>query len=316
MNKDYYEILGVSKDASKEEIKKSYRKLALKYHPDRNPDNEEAEAKFKDIAEAYDTLSDENKRKEYDNPMPKGNFGGFNMDDLQDFFGRRQNRSKPASSKVTLTLDVTLEDIYFGVEKKLKYKRKIINGPAQQCSACSGIGYTETVIQAGPFGQMTQRDTCHVCGGEGLLYATRSEDHLVTFNIPLGLNFNETVVLQGHGNMYKDKLFGDLYISFNFIPHEHFIKQGLDLIYVSSLPFPDYIKTKYFVVPHFDGDVKFYKSQPTEAKQTFRLPGKGFTNGKRKGVMLVELTPSIPKSLNTTELELLEKLSEQPNFSK
>ena len=191
--KDYYKILGVSKDASQDEIKKAYRKLAIKLHPDRNPGDKEAEAKFKEAAEAYEVLGDENKRKEYDNPHSNfdfhasggPDFGGMGMEEILrhfnmggmgfDFdFGRPKERNTKGTS-IRIPMKLTLEEMYSGVTKKVKYKR------FEPCDHCGGSGMTSeskkkvcrscggsgTVFGGNSFMAITQ--TCPTCGGQGYI---------------------------------------------------------------------------------------------------------------------------------------------------
>ena len=198
MAKDYYDILGVDKQSSEDQIKKAYRKMAMKYHPDKNPDNAEAEARFKEAAEAYDTLSSKEKRESYDrfgpggspfgqgNPFSSGggNYGhGFNMDDIfsqfgdifgGQFGGSRQQQRQKRGSDLRIKVSLTIEDILKGTTKKIKYKRQ------DSCNGCSGKGGTDirdcipcsgkgqrVVVQNTPFGQMRQQTHCPDCQGSG-----------------------------------------------------------------------------------------------------------------------------------------------------
>jgi molecular chaperone DnaJ len=198
MSKDYYNILGLNKGASDDEIKKAYRKKAMQFHPDKNPDNPEAESKFKEAAEAYDVLGDSQKRSNYDrfgstdgnpfgggNPFGEGGFGhGFSMDDIFSQFGdifgggyggnRWRNSAKRKGSDLRLKVSLTIEDILKGVTKKLKYKRQ------ESCSTCDGKGGTDVrsclpcngtgrrvVVQNTPFGQIRQETGCPDCNGSG-----------------------------------------------------------------------------------------------------------------------------------------------------
>ncbi|MCI5834174.1 MAG: molecular chaperone DnaJ [Prevotella sp.] len=204
--RDYYEVLGLQKGATKDEIKKAYRKLALKYHPDRNPGDKEAEEKFKEAAEAYDVLSDDKKRQQYDQfghagPQAQGfpggagggfgGFGGFSMEDIfEQFgdifgghygsgggFGRRPQPRQRRGTDLRIKVKVTLNDVMHGVEKKLKIPRLVPcsacggtgaeNGTAfHTCSTCGGTGYTTTVHQT-IFGPQQSQDVCPECHGEG-----------------------------------------------------------------------------------------------------------------------------------------------------
>lgn len=206
--KDYYELLGVSKTATADELKKAYRKLAIKYHPDKNPGDKEAEEKFKEIAEAYSVLSDTDKRARYDRFGHQGvggaggfGGGGFNMEDIfsqfgdifgdaspfGSFFGSsgggRRSVRKGSDLRIKLTLD--LEDVAKGVEKKIKVKRYVScktcsgngskNGNSlQTCGTCQGTGQIKRVQQT-MLGQMITANTCHTCSGEGKIVQERCE---------------------------------------------------------------------------------------------------------------------------------------------
>ena len=206
--RDYYEILGVAQTATPEEIKKAYRKTAIKYHPDKNPDNPEAEDKFKEAAEAYEVLSDSQKRERYDRFGHQGVGGGFggggsmNMDDIfsqfgdifgsgspfESFFGGggpgRGGRQRRGSN-LRIKLKLTLDEVSHGVEKKIKVKRYIScdvcggngakNGTAlQACSTCNGSGQVRKVVNT-MLGQMVSTNTCPTCSGEGKIVSQRCE---------------------------------------------------------------------------------------------------------------------------------------------
>jgi len=196
--RDYYEILGVIKGAPQEEIKKAYRKIAIKYHPDKNPEDPSAEDKFKEAAEAYEVLSNAEKRQRYDQFGHQGvggnggysGGGGMNMEDIfsqfgdifggspfEGFFGGGRQRSVRKGSDLRIKLKLTLEEVAEGVEKKIKVKKYIAcndchgngskNGSSlQTCTACNGTGQVRKVVNT-MLGQMVSASTCHVCSGEG-----------------------------------------------------------------------------------------------------------------------------------------------------
>lgn len=239
-DKDYYNILGVDKNATKEEIKAKYRKLAMKYHPDKNPDNKEAEEKFKEVSVAYDTLSDDEKRKQYDTFGTTGNnFNGGGFTDINDIFSRFSDifggfggaydpfngfyGSKQASRRgrdLRISVKLTLEEIDNGVEKKVKLKKKIKcnhcdgsgskDGHNETCDICNGVGYTVKRKQ-GFFGSMTQiQMECAKCNGTGSVVKNRCEycngngyvegEEIVTMNIPAGVSNGMQLVMKGGGD--------------------------------------------------------------------------------------------------------------------
>src|SRR5690606_32065331 len=189
--RDYYEVLGVSKSASQEEIKKAYRKMAIKYHPDKNPDNPEAEEKFKEAAEAYEVLSNAEKRQRYDQfghqgvDGAGGFSGGMNMEDIfsqfgdifggggfDSFFGggSRGGRRTRKGTNLRVKLKLTLAEIANGVEKKIKVKRHLVADGVtfKNCSSCNGSGQIKKVVNT-MLGQMVSASTCPTCGGSGQL---------------------------------------------------------------------------------------------------------------------------------------------------
>ncbi|MBX9852914.1 MAG: molecular chaperone DnaJ [Cytophagaceae bacterium] len=239
--RDYYEILGVNRDASADEIKKSYRKLAIKYHPDKNPNDPTAEEKFKEAAEAYEVLSNQEKRARYDQFGHQGvNGGGFggggmNMDDIfsqfgdifgggsfEGFFGGGgRSRHTKRGSNLRIKLKLTLEEVANGAEKKIKVKRHVAcqscggngskNGSSlQTCSACQGTGQIRKVVNT-MLGQMVSASTCHVCQGEGTSITQKCptcngegrvlEEEIISIKVPAGVAEGMQLSMTGKGNV-------------------------------------------------------------------------------------------------------------------
>ncbi|WP_027001636.1 molecular chaperone DnaJ [Hugenholtzia roseola] len=238
MAKDYYEILGVSRNATTDEIKKAYRKIAIKYHPDKNPGDKEAEEKFKEAAQAYDVLSNADKKAKYDRFGHEafngggGNYGGggFSMDDIfsqfSDIFGggfgggSAQGRRRRKGTNLRIKLKLTLREIATGVEKKVKVRRQIqckscsgtgaeYGTALENCTTCGGTGqlkkYTNTML-----GQMITTATCHVCNGEGRVVKKNcppcggqgfvEEEEVINLQIPAGVEHDMQLSMSGKGN--------------------------------------------------------------------------------------------------------------------
>ncbi|MCS7018061.1 MAG: molecular chaperone DnaJ [Cytophagales bacterium] len=238
--RDYYDILGVSRNASAEEIKKAYRRTAIKYHPDKNPGDKEAEEKFKEAAEAYEVLSDPEKRARYDrfgHQGVNGGFsgGGFNVEDIfsqfgdilnnspfEDFFGRSSGRrtTRRKGTNLRIKLKLTLQEIANGTEKKVKVRRQVAckscNGTGAKnansfvnCTTCNGSGQVRQVVHT-MLGQMISTSTCPACNGEGKIISERcsscggdgtvSEEEVISIKIPAGVEDGMQLQMSGKGN--------------------------------------------------------------------------------------------------------------------
>lgn len=291
---NYYEILGVSKDASQDEIKKAYRKLAVEYHPDKNPNGGE---KFKEISAAYDIIGDEEKRRIYDqqnsNPFGNGGWGGnpFNMDDLfgnmfRGGFGQKQNKTP---DKV-IEVQMGVLDLFKGLDKQITYNRKISCGECKgtggnrvSCQDCGGQGYK---TQRGGTGLFTQiiRTICSSCGGNGsrLINACHScggsgnKESVETINLNFPTNIDDGQMLKVHqrGDIINNNV-GDLIVKLRIIPQNNFEKSDNDLVYNAYFTLDD-LKKDSFDIPHPDGllSINFLKEFNTQIP--LRVRGKGF----------------------------------------
>ena len=254
----YYDVLGVSKESTQDEIKKAYRKLALIFHPDKGGDPE----KFKEISEAYETLSDPDKRENYDNPEPEMNFGGGNADIFNMFFGgggQRQEEQK--CEDIRFTLDITLELAFVGGNKKLKVTKNIICDKChfEMCPECKGTGTVTTMRQHGPFIQQLQSHCtkckignlhkgCEKCNDTCVI----QESSIITINIKRGTANGMGIVLREQGNEHPMKVFGNLVIVFNVIKHETFERKNNDLYYTKELTLPEALHGYSFILTHLD----------------------------------------------------------------
>ncbi len=333
--KDYYEILGVRRDASDEEIKKAYRRLALKYHPDRNPDNPEAEEMFKEIAEAYAVLSDPKKRAEYDMYGKVGGMEDLNFhspfEDLFDdifsaFFGRDRRGKRKGRRGADLRYDITLtfEEAIFGTRKELRFKRKTI------CSACNGSG-----VEPG-----YSKETCPLCKGRGEVYYTRGfftvsqtcprchgsgyinshpckkcggkgyvmDEVKLEVEIPPGVNTGSRVRIAGEGEPGLDGgAPGDLYLFIEVEEHPFFNREGDDLICRVPISFPQAALGDEIEVPTPYGVEKVKIPPGTQSATMFTIRGKGVTNPStgRRGDFHIEVYIEVPRKLDNEQKELL-----------
>ena len=315
--KNYYEILGVSKEATAEEIKKSYRKLSLKYHPDKNPDGEE---KFKEISEAYTILGDTEKRSKYDN-------GGMNLEDLfgqggspfEDLFGNMFGRGgfdqRPRTRRgrdMTINLNITLEESYFGREKSISFNRVSTNN--KMCGTCKGNGSMQRMVRQGPFQQVVQV-VCPDCQGNGFEGGGFHKPEEVKFKIPKGIDDGLLMKLRGKGNSVWGGIDGDLLIKIKILPHSTFKRAAEQLHYTLDINFVDICLGKEILINHFDGPLKVQIPPNSDFKKPLRVKGKGFYDSTGfKGDLYVFLNPTNPSNITEKEKNLLEKLKKEENF--
>ena len=310
--RDYYEVLGVSKSANESEIKKAYRKLALKYHPDKNPDDSSAEDKFKEAAEAYEVLSDSDKRAKYDRfghaGMGAGGFGGggMNMDDIFSQFGDvfggafgggsfGGSRGGGGSQRVRGTnlrvkMKMTLEEIAEGVTKKIKVN-KLVNADGvtyKTCSTCNGSGRITRVAQTF-LGAMQTQSTCHACQGAGKMIDKRPSDadaqglkrqeEVIEVNIPAGVEDGMQLSVSGKGNAGPfNGMPGDLIVVIEEIAHQELRREGENLHYEAFVNFVDAVLGESIEVPTVNGKAKIKIEPGTQSGKMLRLKREGFTS--------------------------------------
>ena len=345
--RDYYEVLGVSKSASADEIKKAYRKLAIQYHPDKNPGDTEAEDKFKEAAEAYEVLSNAEKKQKYDQfghqafGGGNGGFGGgMNMEDIFSHFGdifggggfggfggNRGGAARGANLRVRVKL--TLEDVANGVEKKIKIRRAV---PAEgltfkTCTICNGSGQI-TRVQNTILGQMRTASACTGCNGSGKMIDKRPSgvgsdglerlDEVVSVKIPAGVQDGMQLRVGGKGNHGPvGGPAGDLIVSIEEEAHASLVREGQNLHYDLYVSFPDCALGTTVEIPTIQGKARMKIEAGTQSGSTLRLKGKGLPDVEGYGGLgdlLVHVSIWTPKSLNPEEKGLLEKLAESPNF--
>lgn len=341
MSENYYDILEVSKTATSEDIKKSYRKLALKYHPDKAGGDKSSEEKFKKIAEAYEVLSDETKRKNYDkygNAKGPQSAHSEGFDDIRtqfhEAFSSFSNIQERGES-IPIYLVLTFEEIKTGIKKRVKYKKNTT------CSSCSGNGskhgksITNCSLCLGnkflyrKFGNWTEKVQCHHCGGRGYFVTEECEKCLggmsqkeVEFDleIPAGVfeGWKTRINGYGHDSYSNNGIPGDLYIIIQEERHSNFERNDDDLIYKLELSLPDMILGVDKVeIPTLDSKVSFTVPPNTPMGKIFRIKGRGFPSLNQHGLvgdLLAVAVVHIPKNVTDEEIKILEKLRKNNNF--
>ena len=343
--KDYYSVLGVERNASAEEIKKAYRKLAKKYHPDMNKDDADAAQKFKEVNEAYQVLSDDSKRAKYDQfgsaafdgsggagaggYSDFGGFGGFS-DIFESFFGGgRPARGGPVrGTDVESRLQITFEEAAFGVDKEITITRR------EHCDTCNGTGAKpgtspRTCPTCGGSGQIRQEQrtmlgnfmnvsTCPTCNGDGTIVDTPCEkcrgtgrsthSRTIRVHVPAGIDDGQILTLSGQGDAgVKGGPSGDLHVYIRVKPHKTFKRDGVNLYMDMPISFAQAALGCELEVPTLDGKVKYTIQPGTQPGTVFRLRDKGikYLRQERYGDLFVKMNVQVPRKLTEKQKELL-----------
>ncbi|WP_335964525.1 molecular chaperone DnaJ [Galbibacter sp. PAP.153] len=354
MKEDYYEILGVNKNATAAEIKKAYRKKAIQYHPDKNPGDAEAESMFKKAAEAYEVLSDPAKKQRYDQYGHAafdgaGGFGGggMNMDDIfsqfGDIFGSAfgggfsgfggfggGGRARVKGSNLRIRVKLTLEEIANGVEKKVKVRRKkqASGVTYKTCPTCHGSGQVTRVTNT-ILGRMQTATACNTCGGAGEVIDNRPNDadaqglkvdeETVSIKIPAGVVEGMQLKVTGKGNDApgKNGIPGDLLVAIEEIEHNTLKREGDNLHFDLYISIAEAVLGTSKEIDTVTGKVRIKLEEGIQSGKILRLKGKGIPsiNGYGQGDLLVHISVWTPKTLNKEQREFFEKMVGDENFS-
>jgi len=349
--KDYYKILGVNRTASKEEIKKAFRKLAHQYHPDKK---EGDEGKFKEVSEAYAVLSDEKRRSEYDayghvfaggtGAQSHGGFGGFDFSgfgghggvefDLGDIFGeffgggrRRESRGHD----ISIDISIPFKDAVFGAERTVLITKTSLcqtcagsgakEGSAMvECATCNGKGQLHET-RSSILGTFTSTRLCPKCHGKGEVPKEKCEtchgegvhrkEEKITVLIPAGINDGEMIRLSGMGEAIAGGATGDLYVKVHVEPHPTFRKEGNNLYTDLSVKLSDALLGGEYSLQTLDGVVNLKIPAGVSVGDVLRVRGKGVPNRVGRGDILVRIRVSMPKKLSKRAKKLIEDLKEE-----
>ena len=351
MAKDYYSTLGVSRNASQEEIKRSYKELAKKYHPDLNK-SKGAEEKFKEINEAYRILGDEKSRQQYDTfgtAEQGGGFGGFHgfqagdfgfdfsdfFDEMFEGFGMGRRRGPRKGEDLQYELEIDLEDAFHGAEKTITFEKYAVCSECKglggtkvgQCPTCNGSGVVQSTKRTifGIFSSTTAcpwckgegvivADSCRNCGGEGRVVKERK----LSVRIPKGIEAGMSIRISGEGEPgERNAAPGDLFVIVKIKKHPVFERKGNDLFAGVSLSFIQAVFGDEIEVPTIDGKGVLKIPAGTQSETLFRLKGKGMKNLRTNAVgdEFVKLKVEVPTKLNKKQKEILEEYAKHSDVS-
>lgn len=353
MKKDFYEILGIDKSADAAAIKKAYRKKAIEYHPDKNPGDKQAEENFKLAAEAYEVLSDPDKKARYDQyghaafeGGAGGGFHGFNnaediFSQFGDIFGSAfgggfsgfgssgGGARRVKGTNLRLKVKLTIEEIFNGVEKKVKIKRKVqADGVTYKtCTTCHGSGQV-TKIANTILGRMQTSAACSTCGGSGQILNHKPSgadndgmifiDDTVSIKIPAGVTDGIQLKVSGKGNAAPgaNSIPGDLIVAIEEIEHETLKREGDNIHYDLYISFSEAVLGGFKEIDTIGGKVRIKIEEGIQSGKILRLKGKGLPSiqGYGSGDFLIHINVWTPKKITKEQREFFEKMSNDDNF--
>lgn len=348
--RDYYEVLGLRKGASDEEIKKAYRKLAKESHPDLNPGDKAAESRFKELGEAYEVLSDAEKRSKYDqfghSAFDSSGYGGGFTGDFGDIFsdifggfgdifggGARARNGPQRGESIRASVVISFTEAAFGCTRELSVSRieacdkcrgsgSAPGHTAEVCSNCNGSGSVRAQ-QRTPLGVISTTTSCPKCGGSGKVIShpcdsckgsgNLRKQHKISATIPAGIDNGQTISLRGQGNVGRNGgPTGDLFITVSVKPHPFFQRDGSSVLYSMPISFVQAALGAEMEVPTLDGNVTYTLPEGTQTGTTFRLKGKGvpYLRGGGRGDQFITVNVVVPKNLNARQKELLREFND------
>ena len=349
MGSNPYEVLGVAREADNSAIKSAYRKLALKYHPDRNPGNKVAEDRFKEITQAYEILSDPSKRDRFDRTGSVGEmpdmsdfFGGFGMDDalrsFQDIFGFGRSRRTSSGGDAVIDIELNLNEVVLGSSREFKMERNehcsFCNGTGadpskglKQCSRCGGQGRIRTVRRT-LLGAMQSVSTCPSCNGRGTIPVKicprcmgsrlESRERTISVDIPAGITEGHFIRLRGQGHFPdNDGPPGDAILRIRNIDYREFQREGYDLIFRTMISFPDAALGTEITIPAVEEETMNISIPPgVQPGERLVLKRKGIKKlkGFGRGDIVVVADVCVPKKLSRKERIVLKELGESDHF--
>lgn len=333
---DYYEILGVDRNASPEDIKKAHRKLVMQKHPDRGGSEEE----FKQVQEAYEILSDEDKKRNYDT-FGTANPGGMSGDPFSDMFsnifggGFSKSQIKKGSD-IRISISLNIIDIINGINKKIKYKRNIPcdpckgkGGESKSCHQCNGSGHVMNV-QRTPFGMIQTSGICPSCNGNGDIVTNKCNkcngngviniEEVVDINLPPGLSNGNQLAMGGKGNFIRNGQPGDLIIQISEIPNDKFKRVDNNIHTTEWISISDAVLGTNIEFDYFGEKIKQHIKPGTDSNTELRVRNKGVSqidrfgnNNNHRGDLIITIKIIIPKKINNELKALFENLKKLEN---
>jgi len=326
--KNYYETLGITEQATQEDIKKAYRKLSKQYHPDVNPDGEE---KFKEVSEAYENIGEESKRVKYDqmrkNPFANMNGGGFDINDLFEQMVNGGRQRQPKAPDKVISLNVSSLESYFGSKKEILLNNNLVcdpcagsGGDKMVCETCKGNGFIIQTLGTNMFTQQFQV-TCPSCNGYGAVISNpckscngngvKQNQERIAIILPQNSDNGDFIRLKGLGDYYPNiKMRGDLIVKVNLINDDKFEKSGKDLVYKITLTPVEYLLNDKMIIEHPDGDLSVNMPETLTTEKPLRIPNKGYKYQDGNGHFYIKLVMEKTKNLDSQQKEKLKSILE------